>query len=431
MSALASQKRPSPPVIKLVECVGILLRIPPSPEKSKYKAPMPSNYDHTVHLLEENYGGYLTEVARMRSDHLSNSVANELFAKILEPGFDYEQAVNDGGLVARDLFNAIQLVMMSLMEDVSRIPIVKTNVLVAVNGSMSSYNALDAGTHVFKHGMMIAMALTVEESHDRRLAGMMKSHLHQDLVRRCKLQYKLQEHCYSVISAFVPQLNDVKHCLVQAIDEHNAHVLVYGLENDRVFGEDGDGGIPKWLVTSPDVSTSVLLTKKCSRARPFPSANITRTYMIYMDNVEDEDIIRATFLKTLLFVRPGDRIILLALVSSSHPYGDGRVERLEMGTRAGMWVDGVQLPLEQPTCPNWNEATNAKISQCLQSLLITSQVEGLQRLEVRKVGSTDGALLSEYAVQEQADIIVIRKNTHIEVLVETVTSAPCSVLVLA
>ena len=108
-------------MIKLVEAVGILLGVPPSQEKSKYKAPMPSNYDATINLLDENYGGYLTEVARMRSESLGNKVANELFAKTLEPGFDYEQAVNDGGLAARDLFNAIQLVMMSLVADNARI----------------------------------------------------------------------------------------------------------------------------------------------------------------------------------------------------------------------------------------------------------------------------------------------------------------------
>ena len=125
MSNLKSQKRPSPAVIKLVECIGILLGIPASKEKSKYKAPTPSNYDHVIELLEDNYGAYLTEVANMTSSMLSNKVANELFAKTLEPGFGYEQAVNDGGLTCRDMFNAIERVMMSLVAIILVYPLQK------------------------------------------------------------------------------------------------------------------------------------------------------------------------------------------------------------------------------------------------------------------------------------------------------------------
>ena len=151
-------------------------------------APMPSNYDHVVELLDENYGGYLTEIANLNSSLLSNKVANQLFAKTLEPGFNYENAVNEGGLVARDLYNAIIAIMMSLASDHSRIPIIQTNILVCINGKLSSYNAFDSATHFFKHGVITAMALTCNEFYnnqgngngnqngDSRMTNMIKSH---------------------------------------------------------------------------------------------------------------------------------------------------------------------------------------------------------------------------------------------------------------
>ena len=74
----------------------------------------------------------------MTSDQLSNKVANDLYAKTLEPGYDYEAAVNEGGLKARDLFNAIKAGDDKFRIDKSRIPITKTNVLTFVNGTKSS-----------------------------------------------------------------------------------------------------------------------------------------------------------------------------------------------------------------------------------------------------------------------------------------------------
>lgn len=416
-------------MIKLVEAVGILLGVPPSQEKSKYKAPMPSNYDATINLLDENYGGYLTEVARMRSESLGNKVANELFAKTLEPGFDYEQAVNDGGLAARDLFNAIQLVMMSLVADNARIPIIKTNVLVAVNGTMASYAALDAATHIFKHGVVTAIALTVEESHDRRLAGMMKSHLSQDLVRRMKLQYKMADHCFGVESAYLNSASDIQSTLLESIELNQANIVVYGLEEDRLFGEDGDGGVPRWLATSADLRVPVLLTKKNSRTRPFPQSSMLRTWMVYMDDV-NPDTVSVTFLNSLLYVRPGDSVIVVAIVESDQPKGDGRVERYEMGSRAGLWIDGLETKEGEPNTPGWNKAANDTLKAQIEGMLVNAQIEGACMIIPTVSGRTKGQRLAELVTEHQVDLLLVRKKAHIETIVETVQSAPCSLLLL-
>ena len=94
MSALADVSRPSVSVVKLVEACGILLGVPPTHDRSAFKAPIPSNYDATVGLLDSNFGGYVAELAKLTSDQLSNKVANDLYAKTLEPGFDYETNPN-------------------------------------------------------------------------------------------------------------------------------------------------------------------------------------------------------------------------------------------------------------------------------------------------------------------------------------------------
>ena len=422
-------KRPSPAIIKLVECVGILLGIPPSTDKSLYKAPIPSNYDLTLQLLDTNFGGYISELATMTSSALSNKVANDLFAKTLEPGFGYEAAVNDGGLMCRDLFNAINLVMMSLAADEDRIPIIKTNVLTVVNGSMSSYAALDAATHIFKHGVVTAIALTAEDNPDRRLTGMMKSHLHQDLVRRCKLQYKLPHHCFAVESINVQSSNQIADSLVESVSRNSANILVYGMEDDGTFGENGDFGVPLWAATAKECNIPVLLTKKNSRIRPFNTISMSRTFMVFMDDNQSE-LMSYIFLQTLLYVRPGDSVVIVAVVPSSQPKGDERSSRFEGGSRAGAWVHGEDAPANEPCQPDWNADVIAKMGQQMQDMLISAQVEGTFKIEVQTEGKTTGRLISEIAKQEAIDIIVARKRTDLEIIVETVESAPSSVLLL-
>ena len=90
MTDLRENLRPTPSVIKLVESCGIQ-GIPPSNDRSAFKAPLPSNYDATINILDSNFGKYVCELSKLTSRWgLSNKVANDLYAKTLEPGYDYE-----------------------------------------------------------------------------------------------------------------------------------------------------------------------------------------------------------------------------------------------------------------------------------------------------------------------------------------------------
>jgi hypothetical protein len=435
-----TESRPTPAVIKLVESCGILLGIPPSNDRSAYKAPLPSNYDATIGVLDSNFGGYVSELSKLTSDQLSNKVANDLYAKTLEPGYDYETAVNEGGLKARDLFNAIKLVMTSLEMDKSRIPITKTNVLTFVNGTKSSYAALDAATHIFKHGVVTAVALVADEAvGDKRMIGMMKTHLVKDLERRCKLQYKLPDHCFHVEGQTCGAVKDVFGLITDAIATHGADILVYGVEQDSIFGENGDGGVPQWAIfsgsgseqpqSSAVVDIPVLLTRKASRVRPLSEVFVPRTWMVYTDDTDASQMDFA-FLKSLYYIRPGDSVVVCAIVELSEPRGDARNERYEMGTRAGLWVDGVDPPLVQPDCPGWNDLDNERIAQQMDTLVQSAQLEGKGVIERSMPGTTTGSILAKVCRRESVDILVMRKRVHREVVVETVTKAPSSVLML-
>ena len=89
--SLASIKRPSLALIKLVESTGILLGIQKKyGEKSRYKAPTPTNYDETVQKLSDDFYGCMSLISSMDISTIPNDVASELYEKTVEPGFDYE-----------------------------------------------------------------------------------------------------------------------------------------------------------------------------------------------------------------------------------------------------------------------------------------------------------------------------------------------------
>jgi hypothetical protein len=427
---LGDISRPTISVIKLVECCGILFNIPFTEGKGKYKAPIPSNYDGTVEFLDKDFGGCITSLAGMTSSDLSNQVANDLYAKTLEPGFDYETAVNEGGLKARDMFNAIKLIMDSLEEDKNRIPVKRVNVLTFVNGTKSSYAALDAATHIFKHGKVMGCALVVDEQiKDGRMIGMMKVHLQQDLERRMKMQYHLPDHCYATSTQMCTFINQIPKLISTCIENFDSHILVYGLEEGEDFGENGDGGIPRWLVTSTDVNIPVLFTKPDSRVRPFSEVNIYRNFVIYVDE-PTESALKDLFLKALLYLRPGDSVILLSITEPNTPLGDGRDSRYEMGSRAGMWIDGENVPANQPDHPSWNSDSNSKLVSTMNEMISFAQVDGMSRLETKTPGTTYAQLLSSVVRNCDADFLVVRKDIHIEYLVDTVQTVRTSIMIL-
>jgi hypothetical protein len=95
-SSLDQIRRPHISLIKLVECVGTLLDIPKSKEKSAFRAPLPSNYDKTVEKLKGDFYGVLNKLSVMQSSDIKNEVASVFYNKTLEPGFNYEDAINAG-----------------------------------------------------------------------------------------------------------------------------------------------------------------------------------------------------------------------------------------------------------------------------------------------------------------------------------------------
>ena len=141
-------KRPSVAMIKAIEAIGILLRVPQSSQKSMFKAPVPSNYDATVALLQEDFYNVVNTLSAYESTAIPNDMASKLFSKTLEPGFDYEAAILSGGLICRELFNLLVLLIQKLQSDPYRIPVQTKNVLLIYDGSLASYKALDCLSHV-------------------------------------------------------------------------------------------------------------------------------------------------------------------------------------------------------------------------------------------------------------------------------------------
>lgn len=459
-------RRPSASLVKLVESFGILLHIQKSDRKSVYKVPLPSNYNAVVDELSSNYSELLLKVAQTQSSELTNEVATDFFRKSLEPGFSYEDAVNTGGLTARDLFNAIALVLTRLQLDPIRIPIHTTNVLVLASGSRSSYAALDAAMHVFKHGCITVASAVVEDALRQRESAMLQAHLHKDLLRRVKLLYKVPDHCFSLQALHLRSMEDMPHALVGAVQSADARTLVMGLEEDTLFGEGGDCGLPIWAATyfaaggersgeSSDLipastaatetdardklaPVALLLVKGRSRVRPFTVVNSSRTFVVYVDSAAR---VNQTFLSTLTSVRPGDSVHLVYIAASREPVGHSRADRFSMGVRSG-WVglepsfaagSATGRPYDhsyQPDKPGWNDEATEQLQTHMQSLLASAKLDGEARIERLEPGRTPCQILCALLTSFDADVLVLSKRLDFEVVVDCVQEASCSVLLV-
>lgn len=467
MTDLQKIRRPSASLIKLVESFGILLRIQKSDRKSIYKVPIPSNYDAVLDELAGNFSELVLKVAQTQSSELTNEVATDFFRKSLEPGFSYEDAVNTGGLAARDLFNAIALVLTRLQLDPSRIPIHTTNVLVLASGSRSSYAALDTAMHVFKHGCVTVASVVVEDVLRPRESAMLQAHLHKDLLRRIKLLYKVPDHCFSLQALHLRSMEDMPHALVGAVQAADARTLVMGLEEDALFGEGGDCGLPIWAATyfaaggsketptndgEPSDATAeagdardtklppvaLLLVKGRSRVRPFTVVNSSRTFVVYVDSAAR---VNQTFLATLTSVRPGDSVHLVYIAASREPVGHSRADRFSMGVRSG-WVgmeprfaagSATGQPYDhayQPNRPGWNDEDTENLQAHMQSLLDSAKLDGEARIERLEPGSTPCQSLCALLTSLDADVLVLSKRLDFEVVVDCVQEASCSVLLV-
>jgi hypothetical protein len=218
---LINLRKPSGSLIRLIEAIGILLGVPPTKKKSQYKAPIPSNYDATIHLLAHDFYTKLHQIAALESSQISNQQALEFYNKLLEPEFIYEDAINVGGLLIRELFNAILSVLTRLQSDNSRIPTMMNHVLVFMDGNRSSFVALDTAQYACKHGILhicvdnpylptdatnntlsnadlYGNELPVANFFDPNHLQKNLSFLKIDIIRRCQQHYKLTAHQYQL-----------------------------------------------------------------------------------------------------------------------------------------------------------------------------------------------------------------------------------------
>ena len=106
-----------------------------------------------------------------------------------------------GGLLIRELFNVVFLILLRLQSDTDRLPICKHNIGVLVDGSRSSYVAFDTACHIHNHGMLNIFAFTLEVD---VVGSSGSSHLIRDLTRRCKPHYKFPDHVFGVIGIKCP-----------------------------------------------------------------------------------------------------------------------------------------------------------------------------------------------------------------------------------
>jgi hypothetical protein len=419
MSELKNIKRPSIALIKLVEATGILLGIPSSPSsKSKYKAPTPTNYDDTVEYLSTKFYPAINFLICHKEADISNDTASDLYSKILEPGFNYEDAVRDGGLTARDLFNLVNLILIKLQNDEYRIPVRKINVMTLVDGSRASYAALDIASHIFSHGVCNIFAVTMGDTSSQA----MQEHLYKDISRRCTLQYKLAEHSFHVEPMVVSDADGLVATLNEKTVEQHCDILVMGMSDSNI-GADSTSNALLWACWSG--TTPVLLVKGCSRCRQFSTVFTPRVYQICVKRLSH---LKYIFRKSLFFLRPGDSVVLVSLLKSKGNKADSRETRHEYGMRDG-WVTGPKrLMADFP--PEYTDEYEVSLRREMQTCIEKAQVSGRVRVEPLSEVRTVAQCLCRIAYEEAADVIVLFNKANKEVIIECVKEATCSVSII-
>ena len=368
MSYISRVSKPNIALVKLIEAVGILLRVQKSFAKSVYKAPTPSNYDGTLALLTKDFAGCILILGTLRSDDIPNDVASDLYSKTLEQGFEYEKAVAVGGLEARDLYNSIMAIIDRLNADLYRIPIKKTNVMVLADGSRPSFVAFDTATHLHHHGKIIVGALLVAGS--RKINGaVIQAHLPVDLERRCRDQYKIDPLAYK-IDVLRPHLSSeiVQH-VEQSMSTYDCSTLVLGIDANYT-GTENLSITAQWAAWKTGYIT--VLVKSCSRIRPFTAVSMPRKVMVC---IKDQSAIDDLYKTCLKFLKPGDEVLMVSVVNNGDPIGDNRSMRFDLGGRC-RWVAGAVEDSLEPNCVGWNKEIIEALQNRMDELLRISQMPG-------------------------------------------------------
>lgn len=399
VNRLLLNRRPASSIIKLIECVGILLSIPLTKHKSTYKAQIPSNYDDTLRFVADKFDDVILRLSFLESADIDTEIASSFYDKTLEPGFDYEDAVNHGGLLIRELFNGVLLVLLRLQSDLDRVPVVMDNVLLAMSGSRSSVIAFDFAAHILRHGHLnISVDVTLAETKQVTL-------LKSDLLRRCRLQYKIPEHRYT-LHDLEPSPSNLE-ATQELQSKQNCTILVIGLQRPDFFGCPPPRADPllEWAL-SREYQGDVVLTQTLSFVRPFAEVDHPRTYLLYLPHNLDP---KSVFLKAIRFCRPGDALCVVTIFPSRQPLGDNHELRFDFGHRQG-WLHNAKVSGPESTTVGWNDGLVEEFQNNLDLMLQKSFVTGRVRVEREPdVGEYSTAqILTQIASQENCASVVLK-----------------------
>eukprot|EP01039_Chlorochromonas_danica_P002284 gene2284-2500_t len=440
MEKIKALKKPPPSLIKLIESIGILLNLSKSYWKSGYKVSIPTNYDATLAVLATDFYDHLSWLTNLPSEDIDNEVASDFFNKMLEPGVDYEEAINCGGLVVRELYNVALLVLLKLQSDVHRVPVYPLDVLCVVDGSRASFIALDNAVHICKYGQLHVLLYTenVEEL----------SHLEHDIQRRCRLHYKLPDHRFVIHNSqtFGQENNFLettspprpsssssppspqpqrKFSLESCLESLHIKtvVLPYGdhLGQLRFLPVDT---MQRWAVQT--FSGDAVLCQNMSYVRPFTEVECSRTFVVFIDQPAEGG---ATLLKAIKYFRPGDCVILTAIFLPREPIGDNRELRFDFGERQD-WIRKEEEVKKEPLRLGWNDQAVEDFTQDMDNLLSKSFLTGRIRIERTVSRQSIAQTLGKVAREENAMGIMMTFQGHEDALNESIADMDFTVFVL-
>jgi hypothetical protein len=335
----------------------------------------------------------------------------------------------------RELFDAVYCIISNLQEDKFRVPVRSANCIVLVDGSRSSYTALDAAQHISNIGILTATALIIDDDerlndddymriHAENLPNiqLLQNHLQNDLFRRCKMQYKLADHQFQCKTILANSTNDVIPLTMELIKSTNCKKIVLGME-DCNLGLDSKSKINLWAAW--ECYLPVVFAKGRSKVRPFSMINHHKVFQVCVKSLEYLDFMMENAVE---FIRPGDFILFVTVLESRESKGDWRQQRFDYGSRSG-WNTG-------PICEQksyqlgWNDHEIDILRNEMQNRLDRAQIPGIIRIERESDKNTTSQILVDVAIQEQSDMIILGYKGRKDVIIDTTQDAPCSIVIV-
>jgi hypothetical protein len=419
MTDLKDIKRPGIALIKLVEATGILLGAE-SRQVSYFKVPTPSRYDATIEQLSQNYNDVINNLVNIKINGISNDQAHDLYEKMLEPGFDYDEAINNGGSRCRELFDLVFYLLSQIQEDSERYPVQSNNVYFLMDGSRVSYLAFDVATHIFNHGVCFAGVVDiVNEDGISENPGFANS-LCLDLDRRFYSHFKLERHRCDV-KLLQSTEETIMETTKSSITQRNTSIVVLGI-NERDMFQSRQQAMMKWALWNTDLT--VVVVKAQASPRPFDVVITPKTYLIYLNentNVVDY-LTRAS-----ICMRATDSFVVLMIVDDSAPVGDLQDTRFGLGGRSG-WVDSIENPSKK-LVQGWNQPAIDSMKSEVEKFISWSRIEGKLRIEVKSKYRPVSQDICKYATQEAAEVIVLgREHVPRDMVMECIRSNELSTI---